>query len=407
MPKCPEMYRGKVMLAPMVRCGTWPLRQLALKYGADLVYGQEMVAKDVLTFQRFERENGFIEFESLNKIKRTKGNKVNPSFRTRPGEKVIFQLGCNNPEEALLAARTVEKDVIGIDVNMGCPKHFSVHAGMGCGLLHTPEIALSICKNLVDNLSIPVTAKIRLLPTLQETIDFCKMLETSGISALGVHARTQEDRRRVPARISWISKLVEAIEIPLIYNGDIFRAQDIKMAKEVTKCSSVMIARGALQNCSIFAGAKEKMVPKSQVIKEYIQLADSVDNLFENTKYTVNHMFRNQKFFTKRHMGDGFMKARSYEDLRKAADVFAGLLQKTEVPAKALYPAGYCFQSYYMRDGDLSSPSKSGGFSVNDDSHQRYDLRIGSSFDPATDIQIERFIFREGGEEQELRCTLL
>jgi len=405
MPRNLEMYSGKVVLAPMVRCGTWPLRQLALKYGADLVWGQELVAKDVMTYKRYERDNGFIEFESPSKSNRSKKSKPWPVFRTKPGEKIIFQIGCNNPEEALSAAKVVESDVMGIDVNMGCPKHFSVHNGMGCGLLHTPEVAYNICKQLVDNLSVPVTAKIRLLPTLQETVAFCKLLESTGISALGVHARTQDDRRKQPARIAWIPKLVEAIEIPLIYNGDIFRPCDIKLAKELTKCSSVMIARGALQNCSLFSGATKKMVLKPQIIKEYLQLAESVDNLFENTKYTINHMFRNMKFFTKRHMSDGFIKSKSYEDLWKATDDFQEQYENTVVPPKALFPPGYCFQSFYLRENSTSSSDKdTESVAAKLPCH---DLVIGNSFDPETDIQIERFIFREGGEKRELKCTLL
>lgn len=405
MPKNMEMYRGKVVLAPMVRCGTWPMRQLALKYGADLVWGQELVARDVMTYKRFEQDNGFIEFQSPTKLRRSKTNKPYPVFRTRPGEKVIFQIGCNDPDEALLAAKVVENDVLGIDVNMGCPKHFSVHNGMGCGLLHTPDIAYSICKRLVENLSVPVTAKIRLLPSLQETIDFCKLLESTGISALGVHARKQVDRRKQPARLSWVQKLVEAIDIPLIYNGDVFRPCDVELARQLTQCSSVMIARGALRNCSIFAGAKDKMVPKPQIIKEYLELAESVDNLFENTKYTVTHMFRNQKFFTKRHMSDGFIKAKTYEDLWKAADVFQDMFEKTVVPPKALFPAGYCFQSFYLRENGSSGSGK--GTESSPARLPCHDLVIGNSFDPATDIQIQRFIIREGGEERELKCTLL
>jgi len=405
MPKNPAIYSGKVVLAPMVRCGTWPLRQLALRYGADLVWGQELVARDVMSYQRFERDNGFIEFESPTKMRRNKSNIPYPVFRTKSGEKIIFQIGCNDPQEALAAARVIENDVLGVEVNMGCPKHFSVHNGMGCGLLHTPDIAYSICKCLVDNLSVPVSAKIRLLPTLQETIDFCKLLESTGISALGVHARTQEDRRKQPARIALISKLVEAIKIPLIYNGDVFRPCDIKLAKELTGCSSVMIARGALKNCSIFAGAKDKMVSKPQIIKEYLQIAESVDNLFENTKYTINHMFRNQKFFTKRHMSDGFIKAKTYEDLWKAADVFQEKFENTLVPPKALLPAGYCFQSFYVREDNIASSDKA--TKSTPATLPRHNLVIGNSFDPATDIQIERFIFREGGEEKELKCTLL
>lgn len=84
-------------------------------------------------------------------------------FRTCSLErsKVVLQMGTANPERALRVAKMVENDVAAIDINMGCPKEFSLKGGMGAALLYDPERAKAILKTLVENVKIPVTCKIR------------------------------------------------------------------------------------------------------------------------------------------------------------------------------------------------------------------------------------------------------
>lgn len=84
-------------------------------------------------------------------------------FRTCPREKekVVLQLGTASPERALKVAQMVENDVAAIDINMGCPKEFSIKGGMGAALLSDPDRAKSILNTLIQNVKIPVTCKIR------------------------------------------------------------------------------------------------------------------------------------------------------------------------------------------------------------------------------------------------------
>jgi tRNA-dihydrouridine synthase 2 len=106
-----------VCLAPMVRAGSLPFRALALKYGADYVFGEEIIDKRIIkSTRRLNSELGTIDFviEEENVI----------IFRTTNEErqKLVFQMGTASAELALQAARVVENDVAGIDINMGCPK---------------------------------------------------------------------------------------------------------------------------------------------------------------------------------------------------------------------------------------------------------------------------------------------
>ncbi|KAH9628787.1 hypothetical protein HF086_004947 [Spodoptera exigua] len=270
-------YENKIILAPMVRIGTLPMRLLALRYGADLVYTEELIDWKFLRSKRryndyVDQTDGTIVFRTCNKEK----------------DKVILQLGTCSAERALKVAKLVEKDVAAIDINMGCPKEFSIKGGMGVALLAQPEKAYNILKTLVDNLSISVTCKIRILQTPEETLEVVEKLVSSGIKAIGIHGRTRDERPQHAVHTDVIKYVAERISVPVIANGgskEIEKHSDIYKFKEMTGCSSVMIARAAEWNCSIFR--KEGLLPMDTVIEEYLKLAvDSIWGLGEFCRET-------------------------------------------------------------------------------------------------------------------------
>lgn len=152
-------YAGANVLAPMVRCGTLPLRLFSLESGADLVYGEELVS------MRFERAERVVN-EALGSVD-VVGHDGRVLFRTLERERgrCIFQLGTGDGASALRAARLVANDVAAVDLNMGCPKKFSTSGGMGSALLREPERAEDILKTLRRNLpaTCGVSCKIRIL----------------------------------------------------------------------------------------------------------------------------------------------------------------------------------------------------------------------------------------------------
>lgn len=278
-------YKGKVILAPMVRVGTLPMRLLALKYGADIVYAEEIIDFKILKTTRIENKLlGTVDFVL------TDGTVV---FRTCQAEKqnVVFQMGTADPERALKVAKLLENDVAGIDVNMGCPKDYSCKGGMGAALLSQPDNVHKILTTLVQGVSMPVTCKIRILPTIEETVGFAKMVEETGIVALAVHGREKHERSRDPVHINVIREVAKAVSIPVIANGVsllVNTYKDIEKYRQETGCSSVMLARAAQWNPSIFR--KEGRLSASQVITEYVKLAIDFDNNFGNTKYCLQRL---------------------------------------------------------------------------------------------------------------------
>ncbi|KAL4166826.1 hypothetical protein KRP22_014078 [Phytophthora ramorum] len=278
-----ELYENKVCLSPMVRSGTLPLRLLSLRYGADLVYGEEIVDKRIISAVRMKNEVvNSVDFVSRN------GDSV--VFRTCPEEagKVVFQIGTADAVLALKAAEAVARDVAAVDINMGCPKHFSVQGGMGAALLRKPEVACDIIKTLRRNLNIPVSCKIRLLPEIQDTIDTARRLEDAGAYAVGVHMRQIHERPHDKASWEKLAPVVSALSVPVLANGDVFLHEDIDKLRKISGASSFLIARGALTNPSIFR--KEGRLPIDQVVRDYLQAAAEVDNVYQNTKYNVMRM---------------------------------------------------------------------------------------------------------------------
>ncbi|CAB3231091.1 unnamed protein product [Arctia plantaginis] len=281
-------YENKLILAPMVRIGTLPMRLLALRYGADLVYTEELIDWKFLRSKRKYNDT----LNTIDYVDQTDGTIV---FRTcdKEKEKVILQLGTCNAERALKVAKLVENDVAAIDINMGCPKEFSIKGGMGVALLAQPEKAHNILTTLVENLSIPVSCKIRILETPEDTLKVVEKLVSSGIKAIAIHGRTRDERPQHAVHPDVIKYVAERISIPVIANGgskEIEKHHHIQAFKEMTGCTSVMLARAAEWNCSIFR--KEGLLPMDTVIKEYLKLAVDYDNSPSNTKYCVQNILR-------------------------------------------------------------------------------------------------------------------
>ncbi|TDH66719.1 hypothetical protein CCR75_007849 [Bremia lactucae] len=278
-----ELYENKVCLSPMVRSGTLPLRLLSLRYGADLVYGEEIVDKRIISAVRVRND----VINTVDFVSRSGDSVV---FRTCPEEssKVIFQIGTADAVLALKAAEAVARDVSAIDINMGCPKHFSIQGGMGAALLQKPEVACDIMKTLRRNLNIPLSCKIRLLPEIQDTVDLARRLEDAGAHAIGVHMRQIHERPVDKASWDRLAPVVSALSVPVLANGDVFRYEDMDKLREISGVSSFLVARGALSNPSIFR--RQGRLPVDEVVREYLLAAAETDNVFQNTKYNVMRM---------------------------------------------------------------------------------------------------------------------
>lgn len=209
----------------------------------------------------------------------------------------------------------VAGDVDGIDVNSGCPKHFSIHAGMGAALLKTPDMLVAILAALINEVgtpySVPISVKIRLLEPPSETVELVRRLCTTGVNGITVHCRTIPMRPRDPAIrdvLSSIASVCRASNVKIFANGDVdSRAHALQLCEEygVDGC---MIARAAETNMSVFRA--EGALPWPEVAEEFLRTAMSVESHFTNTKFCLGHVIPGKsEFYT------GVIQSRTYEQV--------------------------------------------------------------------------------------------
>ncbi|GMI23385.1 hypothetical protein TeGR_g8637, partial [Tetraparma gracilis] len=291
----------------MVRCSTPPLRLLALSLGASSAWSEELIDRSLLATERVENQAlGTVDYvrRRAPSKKAAKNPNKQPSvvvLRIAPSESpsLILQLGTASPELAVRAALHVARDVAGIDVNMGCPKKFSLAGGMGAALLRDGGKACEIVRALRGEEGLRgkgVSAKIRLVgedgdgeeKLLAQTQAFMVALYSAGASSICLHPRTASDSSHVPsARARWASlrPLFDCVPIPVLLNGDCYTRADIQSIPALLpSCAGVLLARPALLDPSIFAPAP---LPPAELMRRYLRLCRRYDNHFVNTKYVA------------------------------------------------------------------------------------------------------------------------
>ena len=305
IPKNGADYRGKVVLAPMVRSGELPSRLLALKYGADLVWGPETVDRSMIgTRRKYNSFTSTIDFtrQPSNPCRpRSESQRENLLYRIDPVReqgRLIFQLGTASPERAVEAAKIVARDVAGIDVNAGCPKPFSTTGGMGAALLQDPEKLASILVALVEEVGrvfeIGISVKIRLLETKEKTEALVTKLCMTGIMGLTVHCRTTPMRPRERAirdQLRMIGGICREKGVACLMNGDVKdRDEAIELARQYG-VDGAMIATAAEANSSCFrTRADGGLLPWKEVVTEYVKMALQVENRWGNTKFLLSQL---------------------------------------------------------------------------------------------------------------------
>ncbi|KAI0439593.1 dihydrouridine synthase-domain-containing protein [Xylaria telfairii] len=177
----------------------------------------------------------------------------NPSF-DRP---LFVQFCANDPEQLLHAAEMVAPYCDAVDLNLGCPQGIARKGRYGAFLQEDQDLIYRLINILHENLSIPVTAKIRILDTKEDTLAYAKNVLAAGASVLTVHGRRREQKGHLTGVADWgyIRYLRENLpkETVIFANGNILQHGDIEKCLEATGADAVMSAEGNLSDPSIFA----------------------------------------------------------------------------------------------------------------------------------------------------------
>lgn len=224
-----------LVLAPMAGVSDIGFRDIASSFGADATYSEMLSCRAMLH----------------NPKKTQLMTIVSPNEKIKVGQ--IFGHEADVMAEAIKSPMLSHYDII--DINMGCPAPKIVKNGEGSALMKDIPLASRIISECVKVSSKPVTVKFRLGYSNDISLEFGRMCEEAGASAVTLHARTTEMGYSGKANYEAIAKLKSSLKIPVIGNGDVVDEESYNQMKS-TGVDGIMIGRGAQGKPWIFGELK-------------------------------------------------------------------------------------------------------------------------------------------------------
>jgi tRNA-dihydrouridine synthase B len=324
LPYAPRVDRP-LILAPMAGVSEAPFRQICRRLGADVLMTE------------------FLAAEAIRRgIRRTlQGCEFDPVERP-----VGIQIYGADAEAMARAAgivtETYQPDFI--DINFGCPVKKVVQRNGGSGCLRDMDLVERIIRAVVGATHLPVTVKTRSgwNEDSRRPVDIARRMEDAGARAFTLHARTRT--QMFGGRADWdeIAQVVEALEIPVIGNGDVQTAADVKRMADHTGCAAIMVGRGSFGNPWIFRegralldGREAPPAPEPAerfaLALAHAQLALDVQG---DTRKTVLEFRKHLGWYTKGLPNASGLRERLFQvdSMSQAAAIFREYLERSPVP---------------------------------------------------------------------------
>jgi len=317
-----------LFLAPMSGVSESPFRLLCRRFGADVVVSEFISAVGVA--RGLEHLFDDMRFEEAERPIGIQLYGADATIMARAAEMVT---------------EVVKPDFI--DINFGCPVKKVVKNNGGSGCLKDLGLVQQIIRAVRTATHLPVTVKIRSGwdETQRDPVAIALRCREAGAQALTLHARTRTQMFSGAANWDEIARVVEALDIPVIGNGDITTAADVVAMRHHTNCAGVMIARGAFGNPWLFAQARDLVagrVPRPSptaaerfaVALEHARLALALQG---DTRKTALEFRKHFGWYTKGVPGAGSLRERLFqiESMREAETIFAAHLAGSAVEQAA------------------------------------------------------------------------
>lgn len=278
--------KNNLFLAPMAGITDISFRKLCLEFGAGLTYTEMVSVKGLY----YKSKNTF-------KLLETSENEHPCAVQLFGHEPDIF--------ESVLKSGVLDKFDI-IDINMGCPAPKIFKNGDGSAILRDFELAKTIIKTCVNSTKKPITVKFRkgIETTDDILIDFAKICESCGASAITIHPRTRNQMFSGKIDFNDIKKVKDVVKIPVIASGDIVNICTYEQVLNTTGCDGVMIGRGALGRPQIFKEIlQKKEVTTSweivnrhlEILKDFYEESVIVKNFKKHALYYLNNFKNSQE----------------------------------------------------------------------------------------------------------------
>lgn len=266
-----------IALAPMAGVTDFAFRKICADHGADMVV-TEMISLKALENKNFRTE----------KMLREEANCIR-----------VCQIFCHDSETVDKAMNTdLFEHFDYIDINCGCPAPKIVKNKDGSAMMLDIENSRRVITALVQRSNKPVSVKFRLgINDSNNYIEFGKMCEECGVSFITLHARTREQGYAGVVDKSAYKKLIDAVNIPVFWSGDILTKDDIEYARSIG-CAGVMIGRGAMGCPEIFSTLKgiNPPYPKQEAIKKHLSL---LKTYFRTEKTLVAYFKKHLMWYVK------------------------------------------------------------------------------------------------------------
>jgi tRNA-dihydrouridine synthase B len=316
----PSAHEFPLILAPMAGVSEAPFRQICRRMGADVVLSEFLSSEAIRRRIRTTLEGA--EFEAVE----------------RPIGIQIYGADPNAMAEAAgLITEHYQPEFI--DINFGCPVKKVVQRNGGSGCLRDLDLVDRIIRAVIGATHLPVTVKTRSgwSDESRDPVAIALRMQDAGAKAFTLHARTRTQMFSGKANWDEIARVVEALDIPVMGNGDLESALDIVRMREHTRCAGAMIGRGAFGNPWLFrdgqtllAGNPLQPVPDAaerfRVALDHARLALRLQG---DTRRTVMEFRKHLGWYTRGLQGSSALRQRLFqiESVAEAEAIFLEYLE--------------------------------------------------------------------------------